>query len=109
MLLSVPLTASVSAGVCVNVSAAKTVNSKVVFFSGGEQTSEKDYSTPEQAWKAAAGHTGSDKKAAITLGSDWVSSQMQELTNGQHITLDLNGHCIRRDLDGKQKSNLSLG
>ncbi|MBQ1475046.1 MAG: hypothetical protein IIZ32_07065, partial [Ruminococcus sp.] len=55
--------------------------------------------SPAEAWSKAIQSADNSKEVVITLGSDWIEDT--ELTVGvsMHITLDLNGHCVRRTRD----------
>ena len=108
LLLSALIIATFSIGFSVSVTAANSGNSTVVFFSGDEQVTKAEYSTFEQAFAAASAYAGSGNRSEITLGGDCVLDQMLELNSSSHVSLDLNGHCIRRNLKGDQEKKGGL-
>lgn len=85
-----------------------TTKTLVEVYSGEKRTSKKEYSTPADAWSNAVNTAGSDKETVITLGGDWTISEMYETGSEKHITIDLNGHYIKRDLNYDKKSKGGL-
>ena len=78
---------------------AKTVTSGAVVevYSGSEQKSKKDFGSVASAWQDAVANANGSTETIITLGSDWTEDELLTVKENQHITLDLNGHYIRRD------------
>ena len=85
-------------------SVRNTTKTLVEVYSGEQRISKNEYGTPADAWSKAVNATASDKETVITLGGDWVSSEMAEIGSEKHITIDLNGHYIKRDLNYDKKS-----
>lgn len=85
-----------------------TTKTLVEVYAGEKRTSKNEYSTPADAWSKAVSSAASDKETVITLGGDWVLSEMSEIGSEKHITIDLNGHYIKRDLDYDKKSKGGL-
>ena len=106
LLLSVWMISAASFGFGFTASAAGAT--VLEFYNGGEQTSSTEYSSFGQAWDTAVASASETNEAVITVGSDYVLDKMLELKANQHITIDLNGYCLRRDLDGEQESDGGL-
>ena len=85
-----------------------TTKTLVEVYSGEKRISKNEYSAPADAWSKAVNSAGSDKETVITLVGDWQSSEMYELGSEKHITIDLNGHYIKRDLNYDKKSKGGL-
>ena len=106
LLLSVLIISAASVGFGVTASAA--VAATLEFYTGGNLISSADYSSFGDAWNAAAAYATTTNEAVITVGCDYVLDRMLEVKANQHITVDLNGYCLRRDLDGEQESDGGL-
>ena len=106
LLLSLLMISAMSFGFGVGASAAG--NTVLEFYTNGEQTSSVEYSSFGDAWNAAVASASTTSEAVITVGSDYVLGSMLEMKANQHITIDLNGYCLRRDLDGEQESEGGL-
>ena len=53
--------------------------------------------SPAEAWTKADAYATGNYDTVITLGSDWVEDERLTVRPGKRITLDLNGHFIKRD------------
>ena len=106
LLLSALIVSAVSFGFGLTVSAAG--NTVLEFYNSGEKTSSTEYSSFGDAWNAAVASATTTNEAVITVGGDYVLGSMLEMKANQHITIDLNGYCLRRDLDGEQESDGGL-
>ena len=72
-----------------------------------EQILEIGSSTTEEQYLAASydlwdGHLQDDYQVKIILGSDWSFSERQLIWRFRNIVIDLNGHTIRQDRNGKK-------
>ena len=85
-----------------------TAKTLVEIYSDGKRISKNEYGTPADAWNKAVNAASSDKETVMTLGGDWVNSEMSEIGSEKHITIDLNGHYIKRDLNYDKKSKGGL-
>lgn len=85
-----------------------TAKTLVEVYSDGKRISKNEYGTPADAWNKAVNAASSDKETVMTLGGDWVNSEMSEIGSEKHITIDLNGHYIKRDLNYDKKSKGGL-
>lgn len=85
---------------------AKTVTSgaNVEVIQDGKVISSNHYNTPKEAWLAAFNTANNAKETVITLGSDWEENVLYTVGAGMHITIDLNGHYIKRSLEEKQRN-----
>ena len=78
--------------------AKETTDGAVVeVFSGGELKSKTEFDTVSEAWKNAVSVANKTDETVITLGEDWTEDESLTIKYGQHITLDLNGHYIKRN------------
>ena len=89
-------------------SVRNTTKTLVEVYSDEKRISKNEYGTPADAWSKAVALAASDKETVITLGGDWQSSEMYEIGSEKHITIDLNGHYIKRDLNYDKKSKGGL-
>lgn len=89
-------------------SVRNTTKTLVEVYSGEKRISRNEYGTPADAWSKAVNSAASDKETVITLGGDWEISEMYEIGSEKHITIDLNGHYIKRDLKYDKKSKGGL-
>ena len=106
IMLSVLFAAALPVACNTGVHAAGTT--VLAFYTKGEQTSSTEYSSFGNAWNAAVASATTTNEAVITVGSDYILDKMLEMKANQHITIDLNGYCLRRDLDGEQESDGGL-
>ena len=98
------IAAAMAFGSSISASAAGTAT--VTTYSGSSVVSQSQYSTFEQAWNAAK--SNKSQTVVITVGGDEILSKMLELGEECKVTIDLNGYCLRRNLNGKQESEGGL-
>lgn len=77
----------------------------VEIYSGEELQTTKEFTYVSEAWHYANANAGTDKEAVITLGEDWIHDDSVIIKEGQHVTLDLNGHCVKRNRNHEMKSD----
>ena len=76
---------------------------KVVVYENATMTKSEEYDSFSDAWSAADSYAQYDNgktRVEVTLGSDWSGDQRFKVEKGYHITLDLNGHYIKRTRNG---------
>ena len=49
-----------------------------------------------EAWSDAKKFASKYEQVVLTLGENWEEDEVLTIGENQHITIDLNGHCIRR-------------
>ena len=76
----------------------------VEVYSGDELQSSKTFDTPAQAWSNAVSSANDAAQTVVTLGDNWSGDDELTVRAGQHITLDLNGHYIKRSRNHQMKS-----
>lgn len=76
----------------------------VEVYSGDELQSSKTFDTPAQAWSNAVSSANDAAQTVVTLGDNWSGDDELTVRAGQHITLDLNGHYIKRNRNHQMKS-----
>lgn len=86
---------------------AKSVTSgaTVEIIKDGKVISTDSYDSPVSAWKAAFAAADNTKETVITLGTDWNEDTLMTVGSGMHMTIDLNGHYIRRVRNHQMKSD----
>lgn len=90
---------------------AKTVTSGAVveLFTDGKLAETINCGSPGDAWSQAFQRTEVNRtEAVITLGSDWTHDTVLTIGHGMRITIDLNGHYIRRSRNHDIKSDGEL-
>ncbi len=102
LLSSFGVTAASAAG-----SNAKDVTDGAVVevFSDGELKSKTEFDSVSEAWKNAVSIANKTDEIVITLGEDWAEDESLIIKYGQHITLDLNGHYIKRNRNHEMVSD----
>jgi predicted outer membrane repeat protein len=87
---------------------SKTVTSgaTVELMQGDKQLAISRFNSPKEAWEKAVSSTDRTGRTetVVTLGTDWVEDELLTAYTGQHLTLDLNGHYVKRNRDHKMKS-----
>ena len=76
----------------------------VLTYSGDKLASAADYSRPTLAWETASSNAKAGKKVVMILGSDWNEDEVLVIEKG-NLTLDLNGHYIKRTRNYEQIRN----
>lgn len=86
---------------------AKNVTSGAVVevYSGDKLNSSNQYGSAAEAWGNAAASANDSTETIITLGSDWSEDELLTVGSWKHITLDLNGHFIRRKRNHEMTSD----
>lgn len=86
---------------------AGTVTSGAVVevYSGQKLQSTTEYGSPAEAWTRTVSSADSSSETVITLGADWNEDEILTIKSGQHITLDLNGHYVKRSRNYSLKSD----
>lgn len=84
-----------------------TSGATVELMSGSKQLSIKNCNSPAEAWDIAVSSTDrtGGAETVVTLGTDWEEDELLTVSTGQHITLDLNGHYVKRNRDHKMIRN----
>ena len=67
--------------------------------------SREEYDSPQDAWNRAKSLATGSNRVDITLGSDWTHDQELVVSENQLITVDLNGHYIKRTRNHQQTDN----
>ena len=80
-------------------------NTTVQTFDNGIMTSTEDLGSAKSAWNKAAGYAKAGKKAVIILGADWEHDEQLIIDANTNLTLDLNGHYVKRTRNYEQKSD----
>ena len=79
-----------------------------VFNRGENDPSVTVCGSPAEAWAKANASASIEYETVITLGTDWVEDEQLVTAPGKRITLDLNGHYIKRDRKHEMKRNGSV-
>ena len=96
----------------VGVTSAEAIDAKAVTTGAvveeipknGEPTAT-ECSSPAEAWSKAIQSADNSKEVVVTLGSDWIEDAELTVGASMHITLDLNGHYVRRNRNHEMKRN----
>lgn len=76
----------------------KTVTSGAVVeaYQGDRIAETANLGSLSEAWSDAKKFASKYEKVVMTLGENWEEDEVLTIGENQHITIDLNGHCIRR-------------
>ena len=74
-------------------------------YSGETLLSKKEFDTAAQAWSSATAAANDTSETVITLYEDWTEDEMLTVAKGQHLTLDLNGHTLKRNRNHDMKAD----
>lgn len=74
-------------------------------YSGDELLSKKEFDTVSGAWTSAAADANETSETILTLYEDWTEDEALTVAKGQHLTLDLNGHTLKRNRNHDMKAD----
>ena len=74
-------------------------------YSEGALLSTKEYDTAAEAWKSVTATANDTSETVLTLYEDWTEDEMLTVAKGQHLTLDLNGHTLKRNRNHDMKAD----
>ena len=77
----------------------------VEIFEKNTLTKKEEYNSVQDAWNKAKAYANSSNTVEITMGSNWEHDSELSTSNGQNITVDLNGCYIKRTRNSKQIKN----
>ncbi len=76
--------------------------SVVQVFSGSKLVKTEEHATADAAWNAATTYSSSYTRVELVLGSNYEHDKQLIILNGKNLTLDLNGHYVKRTRNGQQ-------
>ena len=80
----------------------------IMVITSGSQTSTHEFDDAASGWIAAALRANSTDEVKLIIGNDWEHDNQLTIGEGKRLTLDLNGHYIKRTRNKKQISDGSV-